>query len=115
VAQDLVTSSGYTLDALSQRSPGALLAVTARMKVAIEDQEIEARNILGILPGSDPQHRGEIVVIGAHYDHLGRDPDGAVYHGPTITPAVWRRCWKSPGCGRRRAFAGAQRAVCRLG
>lgn len=30
-----------------------------------------ARNILGMLEGSDPQLRDEVVVLGAHYDHVG--------------------------------------------
>ena len=29
------------------------------------------RNVVGILPGSDPQKSKEAVVIGAHYDHVG--------------------------------------------
>lgn len=29
------------------------------------------RNVVGILPGSDPTRAGEAVVIGAHYDHVG--------------------------------------------
>jgi Zn-dependent M28 family amino/carboxypeptidase len=29
------------------------------------------RNVVGVLPGSDPQRAGEAVVIGAHYDHVG--------------------------------------------
>jgi Zn-dependent M28 family amino/carboxypeptidase len=29
------------------------------------------RNIVGVLPGSDPQKSREAVVIGAHYDHVG--------------------------------------------
>ncbi len=29
------------------------------------------RNLLGLLPGSDPQLSHEILVIGAHYDHVG--------------------------------------------
>jgi len=29
------------------------------------------RNVVGILPGSDPARAGEAVVIGAHYDHVG--------------------------------------------
>lgn len=30
-----------------------------------------SRNVLGILPGSDPKFRDEAVVLGAHIDHLG--------------------------------------------
>ena len=30
------------------------------------------RNVVGLLPGTDPAVAGETVVIGAHYDHLGK-------------------------------------------
>ena len=33
---------------------------------------LSSQNIVGIIPGSDPQFREEYIVIGAHYDHLGR-------------------------------------------
>jgi hypothetical protein len=47
------------------------------------------RNVVGVLPGRDPDLRNEIVIVGAHYDHLGPghfgalDPDstGAVHNG----------------------------------
>src|SRR3989454_2284002 len=47
------------------------------------------RNVVAIIPGSSPALRGEIVVVGAHYDHLGLggfgalDPDspGRVHNG----------------------------------
>ena len=32
---------------------------------------IALKNVVGILPGSDPALAGEQVVVGAHYDHLG--------------------------------------------
>jgi len=35
------------------------------------------RNVVAILPGSSPALRGEVVVIGAHYDHLGLGGFGA--------------------------------------
>lgn len=31
----------------------------------------QVRNVVGILPGSDPGRAGEAIVIGAHYDHVG--------------------------------------------
>jgi hypothetical protein len=47
------------------------------------------RNVVGILPGHDPVLRNQTVVLGAHYDHLGRggfgslDPDstGFIHNG----------------------------------
>lgn len=48
-----------------------------------------ARNVVAVIPGASPTLRGEVVVIGAHYDHLGMggfgamDPDstGRVHNG----------------------------------
>jgi hypothetical protein len=47
------------------------------------------KNVIGVLPGRDPDLRNEIVIVGAHYDHLGPgtfgslDPDstGKVHNG----------------------------------
>ncbi|MGH7593334.1 MAG: hypothetical protein ACRELE_05720, partial [Gemmatimonadales bacterium] len=36
----------------------------------------ETRNVIGILPGSDPRLRGEYVLIGAHSDHIGTSNSG---------------------------------------
>ncbi len=33
-----------------------------------------AYNIVGVVPGSDPELSGEIILIGAHYDHIGIVP-----------------------------------------
>ena len=33
--------------------------------------DIALKNVIGILPGSNPNYAGQSVVIGAHYDHLG--------------------------------------------
>lgn len=37
-------------------------------------------NVIGVLEGNDPELKDEIIVIGAHYDHLGIR-DGEVYNG----------------------------------
>ncbi|UCC57499.1 MAG: M20/M25/M40 family metallo-hydrolase [Gammaproteobacteria bacterium] len=42
-------------------------------------KSVTLANVIGILPGSDPARAGESLVIGAHYDHLGRGEYGA--HG----------------------------------
>lgn len=47
------------------------------------------KNVIGVLPGKDPNLRNEIVIVGAHYDHLGTgafgslDPDstGQIHNG----------------------------------
>lgn len=35
------------------------------------DQRLEAANVVGILEGSDPARRDEVVLVTAHYDHIG--------------------------------------------
>jgi len=76
VAEDLLTGTDYTLDDLSLRFAATPLSTTVTLAVTLEEQEmVEARNVLALLPGSDPERRDEVVVIGAHYDHLGREPD----------------------------------------
>ena len=45
------------------------------------DQKRVGHNVLGRLPGVDPGLRQEVVIVGAHYDGGGVDPDGTVYPG----------------------------------
>jgi len=42
--------------------------------------EAPTRNVVGIIPGSDPALRGQYVAIGAHSDHVGFFPGGPVDH-----------------------------------
>ena len=39
---------------------------------------VPAYNVAGILDGSDPVLKNEVIVIGAHYDHLGRGGEGSL-------------------------------------
>ena len=43
--------------------------------------EVEIDNVVAWLPGSDPKLAEEVVVIGAHYDHIGVDARGRVGFG----------------------------------
>jgi hypothetical protein len=48
-----------------------------RVKTTVDSKLIRARNVVGVLPGKDTS---EIIVIGAHYDHLGIH-DGWIWNG----------------------------------
>lgn len=50
----------------------ALRGVPAELKPAT------AANVVALVRGSDPEYRGEAVVVGAHYDHLGRGVTGSL-------------------------------------
>ncbi|HZD03441.1 MAG TPA: M20/M25/M40 family metallo-hydrolase, partial [Longimicrobiales bacterium] len=49
-----------------------------------KDRLTRDRNVVGLIPGADPALRDEVVVVGAHFDHLGigRPVDGdSIYNG----------------------------------
>ena len=45
------------------------------------DQRLTAANVVGVLPGADPARRDEVVLVTAHYDHIGI---GAPVNGDSI-------------------------------
>ncbi len=63
-------------------------SLTLSLSTDIVRRNAPAYNVVGILDGSDPALKGEAIVIGAHYDHLGRGGQGSlaqregdVHHG----------------------------------
>ena len=48
--------------------------------------ELPSQNVVAVLRGSDPARAGEYIVIGAHFDHLGRS--GASALDPDSTEAI---------------------------
>jgi hypothetical protein len=58
-----------------------LQAFTARSVAAAHagrPAELPSANVAAFIPGRDPALRGQVVVIGAHFDHLGRSTFGAL-------------------------------------
>ncbi|MFL5608263.1 MAG: M28 family peptidase [Gemmatimonadaceae bacterium] len=70
------------------RSPGSastcrvflqhFAARSAEMAHAGHADGLPTQNVVALIPGRDPALRGEYVVIGAHFDHLGRSISGAM-------------------------------------
>jgi len=56
-------------------------ACSVNVRSALRLQDVRIDNVVGVLPGSDPDFAGEFVVIGAHYDHIGVDTGGRVGPG----------------------------------
>jgi len=44
-------------------------------------RRLEQGNVAGILPGTDPTLKQELVIYSAHWDHFGKGSDGAIYAG----------------------------------
>jgi hypothetical protein len=72
VADELLAAASLDLAHAAGAAPRELSGVIATVSVEARERQLLARNVLGILPGSDPRLRDEAVVIGAHVDHLGR-------------------------------------------
>ncbi len=49
-------------------------AVAARVATAGAPRAATVVNVVGVVPGLDPVLRDEVVVVGAHFDHLGQLP-----------------------------------------
>ena len=47
-------------------------------RVNLVKKQTGAHNVIGILEGTDPVLKNEAIVIGAHYDHLGRGGQGSL-------------------------------------
>ena len=51
---------------------------TATLETSVMPRTAEARNVVALLPGSDPALAEEVLIVGAHYDHLGLGVDGSL-------------------------------------
>jgi len=89
-ATRLVSLSENDLAALVERARSrdfepVPLGVTTSLSFTVELRETETANTAGILPGSDPGLRDQVVMFSAHHDHLGLgEPDETgdrIYNG----------------------------------
>ena len=93
LVDDLFLDSGTTFSETLQLETPRALETHVEMEVetlgydvcplAADTAGCTGRNVLAVLPGRDPNFADEIIVIGAHYDHLGNAPSEA------IEPTVW--------------------------
>jgi hypothetical protein len=92
-AAKILTPLGKDVEALQAAIDGAeggpkpasaaVRGVALRIKTAFEHKkEKNARNVAGLFVGRDPKLRDEVVVVGAHHDHVGRGFFGSA-GGPT--------------------------------
>jgi Zn-dependent M28 family amino/carboxypeptidase len=86
----LMNSSGYDLDKLiaaarSRSFKPVPLGIRTSITFTNTLSRVETANVGGVLPGSDPKLRGEVLILSAHHDHFGIGaPDATgdrIYHG----------------------------------
>jgi len=66
------------IDSLRQPQSFALTGARAKLQTEINKLRFNTENVIGILPGSDPMLQSEALILGAHFDHLGRSSEGAM-------------------------------------
>ena len=89
-ARDLVEMAGRDLDALREAADNrdfepVPLGITTSIGMAVGLNRVETANILGLIPGSDPELSDEVVIYTAHHDHLGigtpNESGDVIYNG----------------------------------
>ena len=70
------------------QSPELTSALTGSTKMTVStqlaapnDEPVKVKNVIGILPGSDPKLKKTCVMVTAHYDHIGTTKTGAALSG----------------------------------
>jgi len=89
-ARELVAMAGYDLDVLREAADNrdfepVALGITTSIAMDVTLNRVSTANVLGLLPGGDPEVGDEVVIYTAHHDHLGIGPpndDGdTIYNG----------------------------------
>lgn len=87
LAREILAGAGTTIEAVRTSATGesfrplTLGNVMARIDSKIARDIKQSENVIGMLEGSDPKLKNEIVIFTAHYDHLGINADGQINHG----------------------------------
>ena len=89
-ARELIAMSGHDLDALREAADNrdfepVRLGITTSVGMDVTLNRVTSANVLGLLPGSDPELKDEVVIYTAHHDHLGigtpNDEGDVIYNG----------------------------------
>jgi len=89
-ARELIAMAGLDLDALREAAYNrdfkpVPLGITTSIGMDVDIKRVQSANILGLIRGSDPELKDEVVVYTAHHDHLGigtpNDDGDVIYNG----------------------------------
>jgi uncharacterized protein len=87
VVEALVRDSTISAEDLIISYESLYLESSVGMEVGIADpgqcaeERCLGRNVIGILPGRDPDRSNQFVILSAHYDHMGNSPAGIFWPG----------------------------------
>ncbi|MBI4551516.1 MAG: M28 family peptidase [Candidatus Latescibacteria bacterium] len=95
VAAEILSAAGMTLQDIQRHinqerrgAPFAIPSMRVTLWTDIVKEWQQTANVVGLLQGTEKAQQGQVIVIGAHYDHLGlggpsslAPRDGAIHHG----------------------------------
>jgi len=91
VAQAIVSAGGYDLEELEKglietEAPNSFLLEGSKItaEISLLKEIVKVPNVLGFIPGTDETLKDEIIVIGAHFDHLGFGGEGSSLAPDTV-------------------------------
>lgn len=73
-----IPAAAISGSAASRIREAALAGQEARFTATLEPRMVEARNVAALIPGADSTLADQVLVIGAHYDHLGFGEEGSL-------------------------------------
>ena len=83
-ADEILKGTGIDIDEFTRKSESdyiyqssAIKEISVSLKSTVKTETINIRNVIGIIEGSDPD---QIIVLGAHYDHIGT-ANGYIWNG----------------------------------
>jgi Zn-dependent M28 family amino/carboxypeptidase len=77
-AERLLARSSLTLAQLEQSPASQPLKSDLSLTTDVVHEVVPAYNVVGMIEGSDPILKNEVIIIGAHYDHLGLGGEGSL-------------------------------------
>ncbi len=89
-ARELIAMADLDLDELREAAYNrdfepVPLGITTSIELDVNINRVESANVLGLIEGSDPELKDEVVIYTAHHDHLGigtpNDDGDAIYNG----------------------------------
>jgi hypothetical protein len=72
---DLIGDESARILSASEKPPALPLGINVHIDVPFSPPETtSSANVLGLLPGTDALLQHQVTILGAHYDHVGDDP-----------------------------------------
>jgi Zn-dependent M28 family amino/carboxypeptidase len=88
LAGSILRSGGMSLEEARRLSsadsivhPVMLDQVDVSLDEKTMHESLQAENVVGLIEGTDPIMKNDVVVFSAHFDHLGTGAGGAIYRG----------------------------------